>query len=71
MLTAAFKKLEIMEVEGKYFMLHKSPLPIEQRMRTDKAWNFHMSHLEQAPEFAMIQQIGRLLSYLPFEFNCK
>jgi len=32
-----------MEVEGKYFMLHKSNLPVQDRVRTDKAYGFHLA----------------------------
>ena len=71
LLKRVFQKLELMEVEGRYFMLHKSPLPIEQRVRTDKAYNFHMSHIENIPEFECLMQLGRLLSYIPFELNSK
>lgn len=30
-----------------------------------------MSHIENIPEFECLMQLGRLLSYLPFELNCK
>ena len=46
-----FKKLEIMEVEGKYFLLHKSPVAVDKRARTDKAYGFHLGHFDKIPEF--------------------
>jgi hypothetical protein len=57
-LKELFKKLELMEVEGRYFMLHKSTQPITDRPRTDKAYGFHLSHVE-APAFALIKRMGR------------
>ena len=51
LLKKVFKWMELMEVEGRYFMIHKSPLSLEQRLRTDKAYNFHMGQVEKLPEF--------------------
>lgn len=66
-----FKKLEILEVEGKYFMLHKSPLAVADRVRSDKAYQFHIAHIEKVPDFILLKQLARQLSYLPFELNAK
>ena len=42
----AVKKLTLLEIEGpKYFRLQKSPLPVEQRPRSDKLWAVSLGDL--------------------------
>ena len=43
LMKACYDKLEILEVEGRYFALHKSPLQVNERPRTDKLFSFHLS----------------------------
>ena len=66
-----FKRMEVLEVEGKYFQLHKSPLALQDRPRTDKAFGFHISHLEGKPELEVLKSMCRLMTYIPFELNAK
>lgn len=65
------KKLGILEIEGpKYFRIHKSPLPVEQRPRSDKLWAVSMGDLEH-DDFKPIKDAFENLTYLPFELNAK
>ena len=65
------QKLGILEIEGpKYFRIHKSPLPVEQRQRTDKLWAVSLGDL-QHEDFKPIKAALENLSYLPFELNAK
>ena len=45
-LSALYKKLEIMEVEGRYFQLNKSTLKLEDRPRTDKAYMMEIANIQ-------------------------
>ena len=49
-MKACFDKLEILEVEGRYFGLHKSPLPVAERPRTDKLFTFNLAQVAQFPD---------------------
>ena len=66
-----FKKLEILEIENKYFALFKSPLAIEQRPRTDKIFMCNISNFEKNPDMQVLSRVLRALSYIPFELNAK
>jgi hypothetical protein len=45
-LSELYKKLEIMEVEGRYFQLNKSTLKVEDRPRTDKAYMMEIANIQ-------------------------
>ena len=63
--------MTVLEVEGpRYFNIHKSPLPMDERARTDKTWSVSLANLEH-DDHESIRHILRQLSYLPFELNAK
>lgn len=57
-LKNAFKRLELMEVEGpRYFQVLKSPLPMEQRPRTDKLMVVNVGQLAQVKEMTDLVKV--------------
>ena len=71
LLDIVFKKLELMEIEGKHFVILKSPVPEQQRARTDKVWNLHLANIDKLDGYGNLKNMVRFLTYLPFELNCK
>ena len=65
-----------MEVEGKAFQIFKSPLPTQDRPRTDKLWSFNVNQIENIPNpdaqgFGPLATLCRQITFLPFELNIK
>ena len=67
-LERCYKKMELMEVEGR-FQLIKSVLPIEERHRIDKVLEFNFNEIEKIEELKDIYSISRSMYFLPFELN--
>lgn len=53
--TELFKKLEILEVEGRYFALNKSALVVSERPRTDKTFNLEIAHIMNNPDMKILE----------------
>jgi hypothetical protein len=68
-----FKRLELMEIEGKHFQLFKSPLPIAERPRTDKVCPCQLGFMEKVahPDHKDLLKLLRTMANIPFELNMK
>ena len=72
-LLGLFKRLELMEIEGKHFQLFKSPQPLNERPRSDKICPFQIGHMEKVahPDHKDMIKLLRTMANIPFELNMK
>lgn len=68
-----YNRLEVMEVEGKYFHVLKSSIPQKERVRTDKSFATALGALNKLgrPEDKLLLKLLRKMSFIPFELNAK
>lgn len=72
-LLGIYKRLELMEIEGKHFQIFKSPMPVDQRPRSDKVCPMQLGHMEKQahPDHKDLIKLLRTMANLPFELNMK